>query len=243
MLAQQGHCSPLPRWPSHGSPGRVGHSRGRTRQPAPLGEQSHGQGGRRGRGARRLGCWWCGAGHGQRCRKLLALSRPQALPRLYREVYQAARLPLPCGRTSTWAPSSQGARRGVGTKGTAWLRTQLTVPAQGRTSVGFSDVHASTQRASSGRCDQRLIPRLAWRQRPEPPRGVRRHPIQPFLLACRTGLSPPCPPFPPSTAPQLCSLCLLKAAPHPHSLCLLCSTLSPENLAVGEAATSQEQLR
>lgn len=45
VLAQQGHCSPLPRWPSHGGPGRVGHSQGRTRQPAPLGEQSTGRAG------------------------------------------------------------------------------------------------------------------------------------------------------------------------------------------------------
>lgn len=112
--AHRGHCSALPGQSAMGAQAKWAQA-GRTGQPAPLGGQGHE---RVGGGAEKLaglgGQLGVGAGPGRLGWKLLALPQAQALPQLCGEVLQAARPPLPCGRTSAWAPSSQRERCGGG---------------------------------------------------------------------------------------------------------------------------------
>lgn len=72
-----------------------------------------------------------------------------------RRLYQAARPPLPCGRTSAWAPSSQRERCG-GDKGNGVAKTRADRGQPGTGDNGAQIPGAPAQRASSGPCDQSL---------------------------------------------------------------------------------------
>ena len=71
--------------PHHGGPGQEGHSRGRSRRPAPLDGQEPQAGWEEGQRSWQAGGLVGGPGPRQQCRRLPARSRDQALPRLYRE--------------------------------------------------------------------------------------------------------------------------------------------------------------
>lgn len=190
VWVHRGHYSP-----HHGGPGQEGHSQGRSRRLAPWMGKSHRQGGRRGREAGRLGGWWGGLGPGSNAggSPLGAGTRP--FHGSTRRLYQAACPPLPCGRTSAWAPSSQRERCG-GDEGNSVAETRAD-RGQPRTGDHGAQIpgapprkqtQAHVTRASPGRREAQVLGTLGWRRpRPTPPLHPQDRPAStPPALPCPT---------------------------------------------------------
>lgn len=82
-------------------------------------------------------------------------TRPRPFHGSTGKLYQAVQPPLPCGRTSAWAPSSQRERCG-GDEGNSMAKTRAD-RGQPRTGDHGAQIPGTpAQRASSGPCDQSL---------------------------------------------------------------------------------------
>lgn len=202
--------------------------------------KSHRQGGRRGREAGRLGGW--GAGGGAWAQAAMPEApclepgpgpstalpggsiRRRIRPYLAGE-HQPGHLP----------PSRSNA---VGTKGTAWLRPELTGASPGQGTMGLrypaplprEQAQAYVTRASPGRQEAQVLGTWAG--------GVH---VQPLLSTLKTGLLAPCLPFPARQLPSSGGLRPLNATLPPsssHPLWLLYPTLPLKSLPTGEAAMS-----
>ena len=168
----RGHYSP-----HHGGPGQEGHSRGRSRWPAPLDGQEPQVGWEKGREAGRLGGRWWGwaqaampesprlkPGPGPSTALPGGSTRQRGRPYLAGE-HQPGHLP----------PSGSDA---VGTKGTVWLRPELTGASLGQGTMGLrypaplprEQVQAHVTRASPGRWEAQVLGTSGWRRPcPTPP--------------------------------------------------------------------------